>query len=285
MNIIISRWPISLIRFDKRKVKAFTMIELLVVIAIIALLLGILIPSLRMAKSKAKRLDCAARLRSIGQAIQTYAFSSGERIFPRYSNKDGEASYDRDETITSWEAYVAASTFYRQKNNQIRPVQLGHLYTEGLIDTPESFYCPLGVKTVTADNYMFQPSHYIQNSDLSPHNQLPGNAVWGLNKDDPDKIRTSFQYWSWFKIRLSDVSQKAIVFDRVFKWKDIAHLRHANQPEGLNALFGDGHVNFCMNADLFDRSLWGVDKNGQLVGENPGDCLANFEEIIRRLRP
>jgi prepilin-type N-terminal cleavage/methylation domain-containing protein len=44
--------------------KGFTLIELLVVIAIIALLLAILMPSLKMAKEYATRLQCANNLKS-----------------------------------------------------------------------------------------------------------------------------------------------------------------------------------------------------------------------------
>jgi len=63
-----------------RRQSAFTLIELLVVIAIIALLVSILVPSLKRARELARRAVCSTNLRGIAVTIQTYAAEWSGRL-------------------------------------------------------------------------------------------------------------------------------------------------------------------------------------------------------------
>jgi len=52
--------------------KAFTLIELLVVIAIIALLMGIILPALNIARDQGRRASCMSNMRQVGVALAMY---------------------------------------------------------------------------------------------------------------------------------------------------------------------------------------------------------------------
>jgi len=65
--------PLGLVPARRRSPAGFTLIELLVVVSIIALLLAILLPSLRAAKDQAKTVKCLANLHAIHLAMVCYA--------------------------------------------------------------------------------------------------------------------------------------------------------------------------------------------------------------------
>lgn len=71
-------WPCAAVR---RSRFGFTLVELLVVIAIITLLLSVLMPSLRKARSMAVRVKCAHNLKQIDLAVSFY-LNENDNTYP-----------------------------------------------------------------------------------------------------------------------------------------------------------------------------------------------------------
>lgn len=69
-------------RAAARRRPAFTLIELLVVAATIAILLSVLLPSLRAARAQGRSVVCAAHLAQLGHAFHMYAVDFRGRAMP-----------------------------------------------------------------------------------------------------------------------------------------------------------------------------------------------------------
>ena len=79
--------------------KAFTLVELLVVIGIIAVLIGILLPTLANARRSAQTVACASNARQIALAIRLFA-QEHRGYMPTVSDKDW--AWQRDPTRSIW---------------------------------------------------------------------------------------------------------------------------------------------------------------------------------------
>jgi prepilin-type N-terminal cleavage/methylation domain-containing protein/prepilin-type processing-associated H-X9-DG protein len=89
----------SSVRIGARSVatSGFTLVELLVVIGIIAVLIGVLLPALAIAREQAKTTQCLSNLRQLGQAAFAYA-ANHRGSFPPAVTSDGAWDFITDPT-------------------------------------------------------------------------------------------------------------------------------------------------------------------------------------------
>ena len=122
------------------KKRAFTLIELLVVIAIIAVLMGILMPSLRKVRESARLIKCKANLRSIHVALALYAQENNDKVTDPLG--DTASNPSRPNTAVFWKG-----------NYYSRWCRKWYLRFYDYLENKDVYQCPSWKKT-EGDSYI-----------------------------------------------------------------------------------------------------------------------------------
>ena len=239
---------------DARR-RGFTLIELLVVIAIIALLIGILLPSLGAARESGRRTVCLNAQRMVAMASNLYA-----NQHPRG-------------------AFLPSKT----------PGSDNLAYLTDFLETPEAAVCPSTSNTVDAslrwlpDGKVVGPGVEEVYFDKNPHGRdvpfdLRGNAIEASLDGVYDQLSGSanlndrghsFEFWAWFGYKTTF---------GLTKWPDGSFRPRYHTPPTLQQAIRDYNRDRGVNAD--DPGAIEVE---DLTG-NPDDFDANFGDLDRYLK-
>lgn len=211
--------------------RAFTLTELLVVIGVIAVLIAILLPSMSVARERARRTVCSSNLRQQGCSFWMYA-------------QDHKGRYPTPVVPGDWPFGNMAVAFPAAT---ILPCGQAQLAADGYLTDAHVLYCPSAGETeITYDPYWF-PSNWAYTYIGYPcwagyrSGQDFANVLPGLVADSP----TDFSE----RLLAGDLTTRARQGARLIPGPT-NHVRKDNSPAGGNMLYNDGSVHWLDMSEM-----------------------------------
>lgn len=221
---------------------AFTLIELLVVIAILAVLVGLLLPALALARDVSRRTVCLSNLRQVGLAIQSYA-----------SDSDGKIPYGPKAPPFTNPADFYPSTGAPTSLISLQggaPVGLGLLLRGHLSEESKVLFCPGSDQVVDTTAELAKVG--VKQAQGSYYYRHAGNTQLFDNSSQagaPEHLRLEA-----LGENRNGLPIRALAIDTMFLCPpDLATFnikpRTHHQQKYANILFSDGHAASRPNAD------------------------------------
>jgi len=258
----------------KKKLKAFTLVELLVVIGIIALLIGILLPTLGKAREASKRAACLSGIRELGNALRLYATQYKDQIPIGYMDQH------------------QFSVFVNLNNtNGTKVSLLGLLAMSKLTQNPRAFYCPSNTDPQFMYNTPENPWPAFDKYPNDPRFTTPGLghtrvsynlrpvACWP-SSSKPTTDTNDRRYWvpclgpDW---NTSTTANAVFAFPRLYKMKNsaiicdliVSHFDVLRTHKiGINVLYANGSGQFIPTSSFSTPEWNGIPNNQYDTGFN-----------------
>lgn len=241
----------------------FTLIELLVVISIIALLIALLLPALQNAREAARRAVCLSQLRQNTIELSVYASSNREYV---------PLGYDWSNKANAQNAWVTVGS-----DSSFRPhltpagswgylTGVGWMFADGLMQGPQSWYCPSEERIRHSFNVRGQPPGSNNNNAWPPGRWgEPDSAPNGINfSNEGTRVNYATRpvmsmpppHWMNFNMpRISDFASKTVFAETTRR--AILEERHG---DGMNTTRGDGSGRW-VQMSVFQDSLDSYENN------------------------